>query len=165
MASWGEFADQEPELAALARWFLDANKHKILGTLRADGSPRLSGTETQFCLGALYLGTMAGAVRIHDLRRDPRCALHTSSADPGPDNAGWDGDAKIAGRATEVTDPEEVAAWAAELEQSIEDIEAGGFHLFKIDVDEVVVTGLNDARTGLIVDLWTPTNGRKKFDR
>lgn len=37
------------------------------------------------------------------MQRDARFALHGASADP----PGWDGDAKLAGRAVEIVDPEE----------------------------------------------------------
>jgi hypothetical protein len=42
---------EAPELAALARRFLDAHVHKTLATLRRDGSPRISGTEVVFAGG------------------------------------------------------------------------------------------------------------------
>ncbi|MCP4086486.1 MAG: pyridoxamine 5-phosphate oxidase [Actinomycetia bacterium] len=164
MASWGELEARETDLAELGRWFLDANKHKVLATIRADGSPRLSGTEVQFCLGSLYFGTMARAARLTDLRRDHRCALHSSSTDPGPDNDGWDGDTKINGRAIEVTDGTEIKAWADATDQPIDDGQERSFHLFRVEVDELVVTTLNSDRTGLIVDLWNQA-GRRQFRR
>jgi len=40
-----------------------------------------------------------------DVRRDPRFAVRSRSADP----SGWRGDAEIAGRVAEITDPEVVA--------------------------------------------------------
>ena len=44
MPSWSEFEAAAPELAARVRVRLDAHVHKTLATLRADGSPRISGT-------------------------------------------------------------------------------------------------------------------------
>ena len=41
-----------------------------------------------------------------DLRRDPRFALHSGSDDP----PGWAGDAKLAGVAEEITDPDRIRA-------------------------------------------------------
>ena len=60
----------------------DAHRHKILGTLRADGSPRLSGIETTFKDGELWLGMMPGSRKVQDLQRDPRLALHSPPVDP-----------------------------------------------------------------------------------
>ncbi len=45
MASWQDVENAEPEFAARIRRIFDAHKHKTLATLRADGSPRLSGIE------------------------------------------------------------------------------------------------------------------------
>jgi hypothetical protein len=101
MASWAEFEREVPDLAALARSLFDAFAHKTLATLRRDGSPRISGTEVDFADGEAWLGSMWQAVKALDLRRDPRFALHSGSADP----PGWSGDAKIAGRAVDVTAP------------------------------------------------------------
>ena len=47
---------------------------------------------------------MSGARKAQDLQRDPRFALHSSTAD---ETLG-DGDARISGTAVEVTDPAEI---------------------------------------------------------
>jgi hypothetical protein len=62
---------ETPELAALARGFLDAHVHKTLATLRRDGSPRISGTEVVFADGELWLGSMWRSLKALDLLRDP----------------------------------------------------------------------------------------------
>src|SRR3954447_1514294 len=105
MARWSEVEAQAPQLAAVAREFLDAHTHKTLATLRRDGSPRISGTETDFREGEVYIGSMWQAGKALDLQRAPRFALHSGSDDP-PD---WRGDAKIAGHAEEITDQGTVA--------------------------------------------------------
>src|SRR3712207_6314574 len=106
MPSWSRVETEAPELAAVARHFLDAYVHKTLATLRRDGSPRISGTEVDFANGELWLGSMWRAVKALDLRRDSRFALHSGSADP-PE---WTGDAKLAGHVEEITDPERKGA-------------------------------------------------------
>src|SRR6201996_7037145 len=100
MASWGEIERLAPELARQARALLAAHVHKTLATLRADGSPRISGLEAKFIDDELWFGSMPGSRKGSDLVRDPRFALHSGSIDP-PD---WEGDAKVAGLAEEVTD-------------------------------------------------------------
>jgi hypothetical protein len=102
MATWSDVEAEAPGLAARAREIFDAHKHKTLATLRRDGSPRISGTEVEFADGEMWLGSMWKAVKALDLRRDPRFALHSGSADP-PE---WKADAKVAGRVDEVTDRE-----------------------------------------------------------
>ena len=104
MASWGEIDAAEPDFVRSVRERLDAGVHKTIATLRADGAPRISGIEIFFAEGDLWFGSMPGARKAADLRRDPRFALHGPSSDP----PGWKGDAKLAGVVEEVTDPERV---------------------------------------------------------
>ena len=148
MASWSEVEAQAPELAGLAREFLDAHTHKTLATLRRDGSPRISGTETDFREDEVYIGSMWKAVKALDLQRDPRFAIHSGSADP-PE---WRGDAKIAGRAEEITEPDTVA-------RINEGAPGGRSHLFRLDVTEVVVVRLGDPADHLVIDGWHEGRG------
>ena len=147
MASWAEIEREVPELAAQARGYFDAMTHKTLATLRRDGGPRISGIEIEFRDGELLFGGMWKSVKMLDLRRDPRFALHSGS--PNPD-AGWSGDAKVAGRAVEL-DPIEHAGQPA--------------HLFRADIDELVVVHLNDERTKLLIDAWHPGRGVERHER
>lgn len=167
MARWCEVEAHAPELAARAWTMFAANRHKTMATLRADGGPRISGTELELVLGDLWLGSMPGARKAHDLQRDPRVAIHSASPDPGPDGNDWPGDAKLAGVATEITDPSEIARWvtaradgAAEEPPTPEQ-----FHLFRVDVRELVVTALDDAHTKLVVTWWTDGGGLRSVDR
>src|SRR3954453_9739323 len=100
MPSWTEFEAAAPGLAARVRTRLDAHVHKTLATIRADGAPRISGTECRFADGELWIGSMWQALKARDLQRDGRHAPHTGSSDP----PAWSGDAKVAGVAVEVTD-------------------------------------------------------------
>ena len=140
MATWAEFEAQAPELAARAREFLDAHKHKTIATLRKDGSPRISGTECEIVDGELQFGAMWRGVKALDLLRDPRFALHSASEDP-PE---WPGDAKVAGT---------VRHTVVESEQH------GQHHLFHCDISEVVVVGLNPERTKMTIDSWHEGRG------
>jgi len=154
MASWSEVEAQAPELAGLAREFLDAHTHKTMATLRRDGSPRISGTETNHRDGEVYIGSMWQAVKALDLQRDPRFAIHSGSADP----PGWRGDAKIAGRAEEITDPDAVA-------RINEGAPGGQSHLFRLDVTEVVVVRLGDPADHLVIDSWHEGRGLSSIRR
>ncbi len=58
MPSWSEFEQQAPELASRVRERLDAHVHKTLATIRRDGSPRISGIETETKDGELWIGSM-----------------------------------------------------------------------------------------------------------
>jgi hypothetical protein len=155
MPSWSDVEAEIPELAALARCFLDAHIHKTLATLRYDGSPRISGIEVNFADGELWLGSMWRALKALDLRRDPRFALHSGSADP-PD---WTGDAKLAGRTEEVTDPEHKAAIIGA------DTPPGPSHLFRADINEVVVVRLGDPADHLVIESWHAGRGFTRQER
>src|SRR6478609_1858113 len=100
MARWKDVEGTEPAFAAKVRALFDAGKHKTLATLRADGSPRISGIEVEFKDGELSFGSMPGARKGSDLVRDPRFALHGPSVDPPEGQPSeWPGEAKVAGRA------------------------------------------------------------------
>jgi hypothetical protein len=137
---------------------LDAGVHKTLATLRADGSPRISGTEAFFADGDLWFGSMPRARKALDLRRDPRFALHGASADP----PGWDGDAKLSGRAEEVTDPERRASVFGTLGSEPPSPES---HLFRAEITDVVLVGLDAARTKLVIEHWHEGRGLQRDER
>src|SRR4029453_5032894 len=105
MASWKEIEAAAPELAGRARAAFDAHKHKLLATLRRDGSPRISGIEATFADGELWLGMMPGSRKALDLRRDPRRGAHRPPLGPPEAPPPWPGDAKRAGGAVGVDDP------------------------------------------------------------
>jgi predicted pyridoxine 5'-phosphate oxidase superfamily flavin-nucleotide-binding protein len=152
MASWGDVRTEAPELADAVRARFAAHRHAVLGTLRRDGGPRLSGTETTFTDdGHLWLGSMDAARKVDDLRRDPRLALHSATADA--ELVG--GDAKIAGRASEVTDE---ATRAAVVQGA-----PGPFVLFRVDVTEVVLVEV--AGDHLVITSWHEGRGLTKVDR
>jgi hypothetical protein len=153
MPSWSQVESEVPELAALARRLLDGHVHKTIATLRRDGSPRISGIETNFAEGELWLGSMWRSVKALDLQRDPRFALHSGSADP----PGWEGDAKLAGRVEEITDPEKVAA--------INQGAPGSSHLFRADITELSVVRVGEPRDHLVIESWHPGRGYERRKR
>jgi hypothetical protein len=157
MATWRQFENEAPELATIARSQLTATKHHVLATLRMDGSPRVSGTEVDFDGDHLTLGSMPQALKARDLQRDPRYALHSNPGDGSMTVA----DAKISGHATEVAGAEFEAYRAARAS----DLPPGPFHLFRLDLDDVVLAGLNDSRTGMEIRLWRPGQPVRTFAR
>ena len=100
MPAWRDFERAEPQFAERVRVLFDAHRHKTIATLRADGSPRISGIEAVFEDGELVFGSMPNARKGADLHRDPRFALHSATVDPVEGSeAQWPGEAKISGRA------------------------------------------------------------------
>jgi hypothetical protein len=159
MATWGQVVAEAPELARAVQARFAAHRHKVLATLRADGSPRVSGIEVELAGDQVRLGMMSGSVKALDLLRDPRFGLHSGSPDPDDDDPGaWPGDAKIAGRAVEVTDPEEVAA-------VLSGAPGEGGHVFRLDVTEVVTIGLSDPPDRLVITSWHEGRGVTRTER
>jgi hypothetical protein len=155
MATWQQFDDDAPDLAAAVRARLEATKHHVLATLRRDGSPRVSGTEVSWYGADLVIGSMLGAMKAQDLQRDGRFALH---ANPG-DGSMAGGDAKLSGRAVEVVDANELEA-VREQEQP-----PGDFHLFRLDLCEVVLTEIGQDQQHLLIKLWRPLRGVVAYKR
>ena len=139
-----------PEFAQRVRALFDAHRHKTIATLRADGSPRISGIEVAFEDGELVVGSMLNARKGADLRRDPRFALHSATVDPVEGaEAQWPGEAKISGRA--------LAAGP-----TVEGADSDRFHA---DIADVVHTHLNDEATLLVVEWWTARHGLRRVER
>jgi hypothetical protein len=150
MASWAEFADAEPEFAELVHGRFTARKHCTLATLRKDGSPRISGTEVELREEELVLGMMPGSMKALDLRREPRMALHSATVDPPEDDpSSWAGEAKIAGRAVEMSDPRR----------------GTDPHWFRVDIAEVVLTRVGDPPDHLVIESWHPDRGLERRER
>jgi hypothetical protein len=156
MASWNDFAAAAPELAERVQARLDAYTHKTLATLRSDGAPRISGTETTLRDGELWIGSMWQALKARDLQRDPRFALHSGSGEPDEQ---WAGDAKLAGTAHEITEPERVRELNGEAAAK------GPSHLFRLDLTEVSTVRVSDDRTHLVIDVWTADRGVRTIRR
>jgi len=147
MAAWKDVEQAEPDFAARVRRLFDAGRHKTIATLRADGSPRISGIECEFADGELRFGSMPGARKGADLRRDPRFALHGPTVHPQEGKeAEWPGEAKIAGRAVLAGDEPDA-------------------DLFRADISEVAITRLNPEATLLVIESWTPRRGLRTVER
>jgi hypothetical protein len=146
--SWADFETAEPALSATVKVRFGMYRHHVLATLRADGSPRVTGLEADFRHGELWLGMMPGSRKALDLRRDPRFALH---ANPGEGAEMEHGDARLSGRALEVTDPEVLERFTADRPEGEVPQD---FHLFRVDLTEVVRTYLDVP--DICMDVWRP---------
>jgi len=158
VASWGEIEAVAADLAQLARKLLEDHAHKTIATLRADGSPRISGIEAKFIEGELWFGSMPRSRKSDDLARDPRFALHSGSIDP----PGWQGDAKLSGLAEEIVDPgrkQEIFRAMGAESVSVDS------QLYRADVREVAVTRLTEGGDELTIDFWNDAAGVRTITR
>jgi hypothetical protein len=92
--SWQRLQNESPELAAVVRRRFAAHRHHVLGTIRPDGSPRLSGTEVEVSDEAIGVGMMPDSHKLRDVQRDGRVEIHSAPLEE--DLA--EGDVKLAGR-------------------------------------------------------------------
>jgi Pyridoxamine 5'-phosphate oxidase len=97
-ASWSALEQAAPQLAAHGRRLIQRFGLVLLGTIRGDGTPRISPVEVHLVNGQLMLAIIPHTHKAHDLRRDPRVVLQTpvtDAAEPG-------GELKLCGRVVQV---------------------------------------------------------------
>ncbi len=87
MKRWCEFEREQPELAKAGYDLIYPVKVGLgyLATIRKDGGPRLHPVCPTIANGGLYLFIGNHSPKVHDLRRDPRYALH-AFPDPNVDD-------------------------------------------------------------------------------
>src|SRR5690349_21246926 len=161
ITTWNDFAEQAPELAALAAARIEAHGLALLATLRADGAPRISGIEPLISDGELWFGMMPGSRKVADLERDPRFALHSATIDKNVAER----DVKLSGRAVAVADGSEAmdtfkAAFAAATGH---EVPPGPMNLFTADLTEA--SSLRPDGDHLVIDWWHAGGAPQSTDR
>lgn len=147
MGGWGEVERGAPALAEAVAARFAANRHHVVGTLRPDGAPRLSGTEVTIVDGRVTVGMMSRSRKLHDVERDPRVELHSA---PIEDDLAH-GDAKIGGRLHYLGPAGDPSS--GEVEGSIFELEVDRVSLVRVDGDE------------LDISVWTPGRGLRVMRR
>ena len=153
MPSWSEIELDAPDFAVRVRNRFDAGTNKTLATLRRDGAPRLSASETEFSAeGEVTLGMMSGSMKLLDVRRDPRVALHSPTMEPSKDDPGsGPGDAKMSGSLLEISPPA--------------DTPYAGAGSFQLDITEVVLTYVGTPADHLVIESWHADRGWERRTR
>jgi hypothetical protein len=148
MAAWREIAEDAPDFADRVRARFEAGTNKTIATLRRGGAPRISAIELEFADGEVTFGMMGGSMKLLDVRRDPRTAVHSPTIEPPKDDpSAWPGDAKLGGRAVEVPAP------ASNPHQ--------GAGFFKLDITEAVLTYVGTPADHLVIETWHPRRGHQ----
>ena len=151
MASWQEIEKDAPAFAARVKALFDAGTNKTIATLRRDGSPRISASEAAFQDGELTFGMMGGSMKLLDVRRDPRIAMHAPTLEPPADHPeSGPGDAKLAGLAVEMPTPPGG------------EVDAGHF---RIDIREVALTYVGTPADHLVIESWHSDRGYQRRTR
>jgi hypothetical protein len=152
MASWHEIEQDAPEFAARVKALFEAGTNKTIATLRRDGSPRISANEAKFEDGEITFGMMGGSMKLLDVRRDPRLAMHAPTIEPPADHPETGpGDAKLAGLAVEMPPPPDTPFIGA------------GF--FRIDIHEVTLTYVGTPADHLVIESWHAGRGYQRRTR
>jgi hypothetical protein len=151
MPSWRDVELGAPEIARQGVARLHAARVALLGTLRRDGSPRISPIEPFIAGGQLLIGAMAWSAKAGDLRRDPRYVLH--SAVTGPDTG--EGELKLYGPAAQAGQDLRAAAadawwlaWAPEKAV-----------VFTLHISQAIFVGWDIKRGLMTVHRWSPGSG------
>ncbi|MFE9204088.1 pyridoxamine 5'-phosphate oxidase family protein [Micromonospora sp. NPDC007230] len=136
MASWSEFAADEPRLADEIRLLLQqyGPGFGYLATVRADGGPRVHPVSPVITDDGLYCFVIDSPKR-RDLERDGRYALHSFPPEESDDEA------YVAGRAHPVTDPATMARVAG-IGRAAPHVD---WRLFEFTVDVAMLTRRDQA--------------------
>jgi hypothetical protein len=157
---WADVEARQPRLAELGRQKLAGPGVVLVGTVRKDGTARISAVEPYFWRGDLWLPVLLDSLKARDLVRDPRILVHNivTSRD-----GTTEGEFMLRGRALLEHDSrveEEIAvAIAADLPWRPE---PGKFHLFRIEVDHVASIRWGDHNDQYLTS-WPP--GREQLRR
>ena len=105
MATWAEFSAAAPALAERGERLL--RRGGYIGTVAADGSPRVHPVTPLINGGRLFVFVGRATVKFANLRRDPRFALHAPLGES-------DEEFVVPGRVVAADDPDsEALAWEA----------------------------------------------------
>jgi hypothetical protein len=151
---WGEMSREQPRLAALGLQRLSEPGVVLVGTIRGDGTPRISPVEPLFWEGDLWMSMLWGSRKAADLLRDRRVLVH--SVVTGRD--GKLGEYKVRGTAVAEPSAEAQTRYASAVEAQLGWVPTPGrFHLFWVDVADVTFIRYDDATGDQFVTRWPST--------
>jgi hypothetical protein len=151
MMRWSELERRQPRLAALGRQRLVEPGVVLVGTIRRDGTPRISPVEPLLWEGDLWLSMLHRSLKAADLIRDPRVLVHgvVTSRDGAP------GEYKVRGRAIAEDSPDRRRGYADEVAARIGwRPEPGRFHLFRVDIADVTFIRYEERTGDQFVARW-----------
>ena len=156
-ATWSELEASAPDLARVGAERLSSSRLLLLGTVRRDGSPRISPIEPFFAREELVFGAMAWTLKARDLSRDPRYAAHSIVSGP---HSG-DGELKLYGRACIANDETRAAAtggWWLEAPDTAACV-------FSLMISSAVYIDWDFERSEMTLLRWSPDDGFSRRTR
>ena len=159
MFRWADFESVAPELAAQGRELIDRQGFVLLGTIRRDGTPRISPVEARVVQGHLMLVMIRGTHKAHDVLRDSRLVLNTPVFDPADPGC----ELKLRGRAVAVEDRGLLEATAQATKAASGWRPPADWHFFSIGVEDVALMEWD--RGALAMTRWTAEHGLERLTR
>ena len=148
---WHEFELEQSALAELGRRRLGDPGVVLVGTIRRDGSTRISPVEPLFWHEDLWLSMGWGSRKAADLQRDARVLVHSIVTS----REGTAGEYKVRGRAIAETDRAVQHGYARAIHAEAGwEPEPGRFHLFRVDVHDVTFIRWDPATNDQFVTRW-----------
>ena len=155
MFPWADFETAAPMLAAQGRELIERFRFVLVGTIRSDGTPRISPVEAHIVSGHLMLVMIPDTLKARDLLRDPRILVNSHIIHPDDPNTEF----KLRGRVVEIQD-------RALREETADAIEATSgwrppenWHFFSLDIEDAAFLSWQ----GGVLDL-TRWNGDRGLD-
>ena len=153
MVSWAGFADAAPDLAAAGLERFMRSEIVLIGSIRKDGSPRISPVESDIVDGELMAGMMWRSKKALDLLRDPRCVVHATVHD----RMDAMGEFKVRALAIDIQDSHKRERYCRVLYERIKWRPEGDFHLFAFDIKSAAHIHYGDSKQN--VTTWNPSDG------
>jgi hypothetical protein len=155
---WAEFEAAAPELAQVGKRIFERDEVALIGTIRRDGSPRISAAEPEFTNGRLYFGMIWQSYKALDLLRDPRCTVHGLIHNRFAEG----GEFKLHGRAVEIVDLDERAIFRQAVLQRLGwEPEEPNFHVFAIDIESAA--SFDTEEEARLVTVWRAGERARRF--
>ena len=150
---WSEISARQPALAAVADRLLIEPGVLLAGTIRRDGTARISGVDPLVLDGDLWLSMMRGSAKTRDLGRNPRIVLNSVITSPSPP-----AEIKVRGTTRAVTQQDQQERYAAAVcEQIGWQPVVGQFTLFIVQVADVTYIGSEPETGAQHVARWPPS--------
>jgi hypothetical protein len=150
---WSQMEQSQPRLAEIGGRLLLAPGVVLVGTVRRDGSPRISPVEPYLMDGELFLAMLWGSRKAGDLVRDPRLVVHSIVVG----REGGEGEFKVRGTARVESDATVQQRYASAVSADLGwSPVPGRFHLFAVDIDDVTWIRYDEPTGDQYVAAWPP---------
>ena len=159
--SWRDFQEAAPELARLAQERFERAGVALIGTLRRDGSPRISPIEPVIAHGQLLLGMMWQSMKALDLRRDSRCVIHGVITNV----AGTEGEVKLRGRAMEAQNSDQQKQLHQVFHERWGEHTPEHFHVFSMTIESATFIVYDSDKGEMIMKQWDRESGLREMRR